>query len=271
MEDFSKYNGEGTTLRKAQMRLLEMLIEVDRVCKKYNISYWLDGGTALGAARHGGFIPWDDDIDIALLRKDYKKLIKILPGELPDWISLQNAKNERYFHFLYSRIVDKNSLSDYGDNRVLNRKKMKYQGLFLDIFYVEKGLLPIKKIVSRIYQGAFFNKKNLGESKLKKALSIVTWPFISFIVLILRLFNFIIPSNNLIFGYGVPFPREFRYDEIFPTKTIDFEGCKVMGPNNIDSYLKRYFGDYMDIPLAEDRKTHAEKIEVYESKLNMEK
>src|SRR5690554_1871247 len=123
MEEFSKYNGEGTTLRKAQLRLLEMLIQVDRICKKHNIRYWLDGGWALGAVRHGGFIPWDDDVDIALLRDDYLKLISILPDELPDMYALQNRETEPKFHMLYSRIVDKNSFVDYGEKRVVIRKE----------------------------------------------------------------------------------------------------------------------------------------------------
>ena len=82
-EDFSKYNGEGTILRKAQLRMLDMLIEVDKICRKYNIQYWLDFGTLLGAVRHQGFIPWDDDLDICVLRKDYKRLRKVLIAELP--------------------------------------------------------------------------------------------------------------------------------------------------------------------------------------------
>ena len=59
MEDYSKYNGEGTQLRKAQLCMLNILVEIDKICRKHNIPYWLDSGTLLGAVRHGGFIPWD--------------------------------------------------------------------------------------------------------------------------------------------------------------------------------------------------------------------
>ena len=77
-EDLSKYNPEGSILRRAQLRELEILIEVDKICRKHNIEYFLDWGTLLGAVRHGGFIPWDDDIDISVRRKDYSRLCKVL-------------------------------------------------------------------------------------------------------------------------------------------------------------------------------------------------
>ena len=72
-----KYNPDGSDLRRIQLRVLEILKIIDSICKKHDILYWLEGGALLGAVRHGGFIPWDDDIDIQILRKDRKKLKKI--------------------------------------------------------------------------------------------------------------------------------------------------------------------------------------------------
>src|SRR5690554_697940 len=88
----ASYNPEGSTLRKAQIRLLDILIEFDRICRKHGIDYFISGGTCLGAVRHGGFIPWDDDIDIDVWHADYQKLEEALQAELPGWIKLQNAK-----------------------------------------------------------------------------------------------------------------------------------------------------------------------------------
>ena len=76
MEDYSVYNGEGTVLRKAQMHMVDILVEIDRICRKHDIPYWIDFGTLLGAVRHKGFIPWDDDLDISILRKDRKLIFK---------------------------------------------------------------------------------------------------------------------------------------------------------------------------------------------------
>src|SRR4028118_1460533 len=89
MEDLSHYNPEGSVLRRAQMRMVEILDGFDGICKKHNIDYWLVWGTLLGARRHGGFIPWDDDLDVAVLQSDYKKLLTILEKELPKNLKLQ--------------------------------------------------------------------------------------------------------------------------------------------------------------------------------------
>ena len=83
MEDFSRYNGEGTKLRRLQLRQFEMLKCLDAICRKNNISYWIDFGTLLGAVRHQDFIPWDDDVDISVLEEDYGRLRDVLKKELP--------------------------------------------------------------------------------------------------------------------------------------------------------------------------------------------
>src|SRR5690554_6780661 len=97
-EDFSEINGDGTLLRKAQLRVLDMFIEVDGICRKHGIEYWLMGGTLLGAARHGGFIPWDDDMDICILHKDLKKLRKALIAELSAQYAVQDRTTDKNYY-----------------------------------------------------------------------------------------------------------------------------------------------------------------------------
>ena len=72
-----RFNPDGSLLRRQQLRMLELLEAVDLVCKKYDIPYWLSSGTLIGAVRHQGFIPWDDDLDIEMLREDYLRLMKV--------------------------------------------------------------------------------------------------------------------------------------------------------------------------------------------------
>ena len=82
---------------------MEMLAELDRICKKYDIKYFAEGGTLLGAVRHGGFIPWDDDVDIAMLREDYDKFCKVAPDEISAPLFFQDCHTDN-IKFLFSRI-----------------------------------------------------------------------------------------------------------------------------------------------------------------------
>ena len=85
-------------LRKLQLVELEMLIELDRICRENNINYIIDAGTLLGAVRHGGFIPWDDDIDVAIPRADYDKLIEIFKHDYADKYYILNAEECNKFY-----------------------------------------------------------------------------------------------------------------------------------------------------------------------------
>ena len=92
-----KYNPDNSILRKAQLRMLDMLIYIDNICKEQDIKYSLDGGNVLGAIRHGGFIPWDDDVDIILERKEYKRLCNyLLKNPHPQYV-LQTPKTDPMF------------------------------------------------------------------------------------------------------------------------------------------------------------------------------
>ncbi|MBR6455697.1 MAG: LicD family protein, partial [Prevotella sp.] len=104
-----KFNPDGSLLRRHQLRMLEILLEVDRICKKHQIQYWLSSGTLIGAVRHKGFIPWDDDIDIEMLWPDYKRLMKVLPEELPETMALQTTETDKNYFFFYAKVRDRRS------------------------------------------------------------------------------------------------------------------------------------------------------------------
>ena len=96
-------------LRSCQLKQLEILKIFDRICRKHNLRYWIDGGTLLGAVRHKGFIPWDDDLDVAMPSEDYKKLDQIIQSELPDHLFWQTPKTDPTMPYGCTKIRDLNS------------------------------------------------------------------------------------------------------------------------------------------------------------------
>ena len=263
-EDFSKYNGEGTLLREAQYRMLDMLIEVDKICRKHNIPYWLDGGTLLGAVRHGGFIPWDDDIDIALMRDDYKKLCKILKRELPDNFVFQDEHTEPAYSLKCAKVRDKYSYIDEG----LPKNTLKEEGLFVDIFSLEKGTLKMKKNIDVKYRTAFRKlRRNYGNG-FDHFKSYFSYPIYSVVVFFMRFYARIAKLDTIVYAFGcfVPSnPNQFAKNYFFPIKEMEFENHNFFVPANPEVYLKVLYGDYMKIPPKEKRQKHSAKIEVYKS------
>lgn len=264
-QNFGRYNGDGTILRQAQLRLLDMLVVLDNICRKHNITYWLEGGSVLGAVRHKGFIPWDDDVDVALMRNEYEKLLKVLADELPTQYVVQNRKSERYFHMPYSRIVDRNSLSIYEDGKVPIRNQFKYQGLFLDIFYVERGSAFAKNLLHYYDRRAFMNvfQGRMSRNWFLTAASYAVLPFTRSMFFLLRCLKFVLPKERIIFGYEIPYDRSYVISDLLPPSYLEFEGRMFPVPRDTHSYLTSYYGDYQKLPPEEQRNQHAARIEIY--------
>lgn len=134
-------------LRKLQMIQLEMLLEVDRICKKHNIKYCIIAGTLLGAVRHRGFIPWDDDADVAMLRTEYEKFCKVCEFELDkSRFYFQNHKNTKEYRWGYAKI------RRVGTEFIRKgQEHLKYpSGIFLDVF-------PLDNVPDNIYLRKFHN------------------------------------------------------------------------------------------------------------------
>lgn len=118
------------TLRQCQLKQLGILAEIDRICGRHSIRYWLDGGSLLGAVRHGGFIPWDDDIDIAMTLDDLERFKKVAPKELPASLTLQTPQSEDTKEPIV-KVRDLNSFFvEPGDDFSAGYEK----GLYVDIF-----------------------------------------------------------------------------------------------------------------------------------------
>ena len=241
---YKKENRDITTLPKAtgqirnmQLANLEILKEFDKVCKKNNLQYWLDYGTLLGAVRHKGYIPWDDDIDVSMLRDDFEKLTKIFEDEVENKdLYLKHHFNEKGMYLLK-----------------ISHKKCPY--LCIDVFiydYCKKFTYDEEKIVytqnlQKLRQ-EFINKIEYkdGLDLYKKYEPLRTK--------ISESFDNDTDQKDLIYGIEFghqPYIRNnwvMSYDEILPIKEIEFEGYKFPCVNNPDKHLTEVFGNYMNYP-----------------------
>ncbi|MBQ3362435.1 MAG: LicD family protein [Muribaculaceae bacterium] len=256
----ARFNPEGSPLRRQQMVMLEMAKVFDSICKKHNIPYFLYAGSLLGAFRHKGFIPWDDDFDVALLRNDYKRLMRILPDELPSSIVLQNNDTDHNYYYFYAKLRDRNSFLDEG----LYDHPFKERGIFIDIFPLDRlwpwvQRLPLQSYAFTLLRG----DTNCGDKTMRK-IRMLTWfnRHISFPIL--RGFCRITGAKPLMCDLGIPFHRVYNLRDVFPLSTLSFEGTEFSVPSNCSSMLKDMYGDFMKLPEdLENVYHHADILEFY--------
>lgn len=252
-----EYNPEGSELRAIQMKMLDILVTVTDICDKYDIPYWLSGGTLLGAVRHGGFIPWDDDVDIELLLPDYKKLLKILPSELPLDMYLQTPE-EKSYRMLFSKVRDRNSRIDSEeDNMACYTEK----GIFIDIFPEERSYRWLKNLVDFFYGRAFRRlKRGHPFHSLRYfyeyTASLFLYPVGFVLKFLARVICAITRPDNILHSYGIGNTTNHHASYMFPPSKVSFEGRSFSAPENPDAYLKKQYGNYMDIPPKDKREIH---------------
>ena len=246
-------------LRACQLKQLSILKVIDGICKKHGLDYWLDGGTLLGAVRHGGFIPWDDDIDIAMDYQDMKRFAEIAPSELPEGLFLQSPQTDPNVKEQMVKVRDLNSLYiEKGDNFVHDYVK----GIFVDIFPFEshpdipKSLTKrlakgITKSVSILHHPHTYSLRAFAEFFWfggKYLLYQAVWKLLRIVCKSSRYAN--IPSMN---GYGITHDRR----TVLPLSSVKFEDAEFPAPNNPDQYLRNIYGDYMKVPPPEKRHFHS--------------
>ncbi len=259
-----RYNPEGSLLRRQQMRMLEILLEVDKICKRHNIRYWLSSGTLIGALRHNGFIPWDDDLDIEMMRSDYLRLMQVLPSELPEWLALQDDETDPNYFYFYAKVRDKRSrmLEQNGYDRL-----WKEQGIYIDIFPMERHPIWMHKLteksVGHMYK--IWRTSTDDERAIKSVRSIFNFNnryFFPCLRAILSQFTF--GSKVITSGMGIPFHNPRYAEEIFPLTTHQFEGYDLPVPKDADAHLRHIFGDYMQLPDLEKLAPHVGKLEFFD-------
>lgn len=256
----------GEQLRQLQMIQLEMLIEVDRICNKCGIQYNIIAGTLLGAIRHGGYIPWDDDADVAFLRPEYEKFRKACKTELDRTrFYFQDHRNTKGYRWGYGKLRRKNTLFLREHQEHMPYK----QGIFIDIFpldgvpdnYFFRSIknfecFCIRKILwSKVGKVA---DSNFGKRQIYKILDKIPEQkvFSYYYKMVcrankkrtrmIRILTFPTPNNE--WGY-------YRCWYENSTDTL-FEGKVFQGIKDYDSYLSFKFDNYMELPPSDERKAH---------------
>lgn len=264
---------------------VDIVKEVVRICDKHDLKYYMLGGTMLGAIRHKGFIPWDDDIDLGMPRDDYEKFLELAPQELPEYLKVVNYRNDPNYMYYITRVLDT-------DTKVIEERignDNKYTNASIDIFPIDGTpnnalarkiyffrVLYHRALMSLCYKDSIDRKR-----KRSKKEKLLLW-------IMER-----IPVEKLTTPYkqkckidkllrkqpvkGAKYIGNimgaYRTREIVPAEyygegaMYPFEDIQLRGLSMYHEYLSYTYGDYMQLPPEESRKTHFKILEIHGTKV----
>ena len=256
------YSVSGHDIRDVQKAEMEILLEFDRVCKLHSIPYILFTGTMLGAVRHNGFIPWDDDIDVAMAREDYRRFVTACHQDLGDGYFLQDHESDPYYRENIAKVRK--------DGTVFQEARYEglpmHQGVFIDIFPLDslhgnrlvdtlhsqsvflisliRASINAVKMLDRGRRGRIRGLLNRVEKSVQRAQ-----------VRYMGIFNGHRTEHLVPFGLCRHQWRRYRIrrDDLVDTVTLDFEGHGFPVPRGYDRVLRDAYGDYMELPAPEER------------------
>ena len=256
---------ESEELKKIQYNIL---LYIKEICDKYHIKYFIAFGTLIGAVRHKGFIPWDDDIDVVLLREDYERLVEVMKSECHEYYHFCDMRNMERCHGPYAIMEDRRTcvFHERFDNKLLEE-----EGVSVDIFPLDDvpdDIKTLKKILK--YQKFWKACNNLRisvkfsekDTALKKTAKKISKMFVGFI-----------GKEKIYAGFNKILSRKLEWEchlvgelmcapalnncyrkEIFrETVELRFEEDYFPAPKNYDEFLRTYYGDYMEFPPEEER------------------
>lgn len=268
-------------LRKLQLAELEVFKDFIKICEDNDICYFLFAGCAIGTERHKGFIPWDDDIDIGMLRADYDKVIKIYKEKYADKyvvLDIDSQKTYPFYNTEIARVGTKNIPYVFRDANIpmgidialypfdnIPDDAGKRKRLSLAVFFWGKLriLREFKKpvlfmhgwklraaravciVINKILTWTHFSRKFINKRYMKNATKYnkekTEWV-------------------SCFFGEMDPLKQAIKVDDIFPLVEKQFEDIMVKLPKNNDEFLRRMYGDYMQLPPVESRKNHVPEV-----------
>lgn len=258
--------------REIQLAILNILQYFDKYCKKYGLTYYLAGGTLLGAVRHKGFIPWDDDIDVCMPRPDYERLLIIFKDNANEKYSLSSYDVGNSYR-PYVKILDLTT-------KVIAKTSEDEQHLWIDVLPVD-GLPDSEDEIKKIYWlcNIYRDTLNLtrcklgtGKTPLRRMGKYILQPLVRLygenrlikkIENVARSHKYESSKNVGVITWGLYGPREKMLKHEFEKSVeVTFEGSQYPAFSCWRSYLSNLYGDYMKLPPIEKRKTH--EIEVYQ-------
>lgn len=253
-------------IRQIQMSILD---EIARICKNNNLQYYIAYGSLLGAIRHKGYIPWDDDMDIAMQRDDYEKLLDILKNKKADkaeWISIIDDSASDYY-YPFAKAIDNRT-------EIKSDRHKGYQGIWVDIFPIDGLPSPLFAAKAFIFFCSFLRVVGLAMSTDFSAKTLNAWTLaykrffniISTIIGKKRICRFVEwvfhrykiqnSSRVAILFSGHNFDAIFNKKDLLPQATYAFENRMYTSFKNYDLYLTQLYGNYRKLPPEEKRITH---------------
>lgn len=268
-------------IKVLQTEELKVMKIIKEICEKENIRYFMIGGTLLGAIRHSGFIPWDDDVDLAMPRKDYERFLEVSNKYLPSNIFVQNFRTDDKYRYYITRVLNKNILVE--EKRFIGVDTPQAYAS-VDIFPIDgspnikffRNIHYFRVMIRRFLMSLCYRDTIDKERKRSKMENLLLN------ILIKIPFERIISPNKikesldkLLKKYGMEnslysgtIMGAYRIREMVPTvmfgnpKLYKFEDDTFYGPELVDEYLKHMYGDYMKLPPKEQQKTHYTNITI---------
>lgn len=265
--------GGESDVRSVQVKILEVMKYIDRLCRNNDIEYYIMGGTALGAVRHGGFIPWDDDLDIFMTPDQYAKFkLTFEKDNSPLFVIQEWRTTPNYLEYAKVRMNG----TTFIEHSFKDRKDL-HQGIYVDIMMLHK--VPEGKLIQKLvyYESKFvtlyalsqrnWKPKTCGQAKVLKLIKVLPCKFMVK-VCYRRIYKYDSRQDRFKYCYWIT-PAKFRnglFDKTFFSEPVDipFEDTKLLGSAKIKEYLGYRYGDYMKLPSLEAQKAavHAELFDV---------
>ena len=271
-------------VKKLQMYQMEILDEIEKICNKHDLQYFIMGGNLIGAVRHKGFIPWDDDLDIAMMREDYDKFLEFATKEIDEKYFVDYSETNPNYYLPFAKVRIKDSIyeepiqKDYGGPK----------GIWIDIFPLDNAnsedsiFIRIQTCLKIFLNWVCAIKANVSSNKLTILKKIIKFLFKPISIKKLSRFQQRIMKFNknknsrycISFGARYGMKKQTMLKTVFlPATRLQYENRIYSAPGNYKEYLERVYPGYMTLPPEEERITHNPRRIKFpgEEELNIEK